>query len=112
MLKCTNDINLEKNEIKYFLSIIKKKKSVLDIGCGDGELLRNLKKRNGCNCYGIDFSSNLINVAKKKSRNINFFCIDMNKIKDDFKTDIKFDYIITKRSIQNLTSWNDQKKIY
>ena len=22
----------------------------------------------------------------------------------------KFDYIITKRSIQNLTSWNDQKK--
>jgi ubiquinone/menaquinone biosynthesis C-methylase UbiE len=110
VLKCTNDINLEKNEIKYFLSIIKKKKSVLDIGCGDGELLKNLKKRNSCNCYGIDFSSNLINVAKKNSRNINFFCIDMNKIKDDFKIDIKFDYIITKRSIQNLTSWNDQKK--
>ena len=34
----------------------------------------------------------------------------MNKIKDEFKIKIKFDYIITKRSIQNLTSWTDQKK--
>ncbi len=45
ILKCTNDINLESNEIKIFLSIIKKKKNVLDIGCGEGELLRNLKKK-------------------------------------------------------------------
>tara|TARA_Y100001970_G_C14019196_1_gene742586 strand:- start:44 stop:796 length:753 start_codon:yes stop_codon:yes gene_type:complete len=110
LLKCTNDINLEKNEIKYFLSIIKKKTNVLDIGCGDGELLRTLKKNNKCNCHGIDFSENLISVAKKKSKNINYYCMDMNKIKDQFKTNIKFDYIITKRSIQNLTSWTDQKK--
>ena len=34
----------------------------------------------------------------------------MNKIKDEFKEKIKFDYIITKRSIQNLNSWNDQKE--
>ena len=45
ILKCTNDINLETNEISIFLSIIKNKKNVLDIGCGDGELLRNLKKK-------------------------------------------------------------------
>ena len=110
ILKCTNDINLENNEISYFLSIIKKKKNVLDIGCGDGKLLRNLKKKNNCNCYGIDFSKNLIEIAKKKSKNINYYRVDMNKIKDQFKTNIKFDYIITKRSIQNLTSWTDQKK--
>ena len=110
ILKCTNDINLETNEIGIFLSIIKNKKNVLDIGCGDGELLINLKKKNKCNCYGIDFSQNLIKIAKRKSRNINYYCIDMNKIKDEFKIKIKFDYIITKRSIQNLTSWKDQKK--
>ena len=45
ILKNKNDINLESNEIKIFLSIIKKKKNVLDIGCGEGELLRNLKKK-------------------------------------------------------------------
>ncbi len=110
ILKCTNDINLEKNEIKYFLSVIKKKTSVLDIGCGDGELLRNLKKKNNCDCYGIDFSTNLINIAKKKSNNINYFCMDMNEIKNKFKRNVKFDYIITKRSIQNLTSWGNQRK--
>ena len=110
VLKCTNDINLEKNEIKYFLSIIKKKKNVLDIGCGDGELLRSLKKKNKCNCYGLDFSSNLIKIAKKKSKNIHYFCIDMNEIKNKFKKNIKFDYIITKRSIQNLITWGNQKK--
>ena len=110
ILKCTNDINLETNEIAFFLSIIKNKKNVLDIGCGDGELLRNLKKKNKCNCYGIDFSHNLIKIARQRSRNINYYCIDMNKIKDEFKVKIKFDYIITKRSIQNLTSWKDQKK--
>ena len=110
ILKCTNDINLENNEIKIFLSIIKKKKNVLDIGCGEGELLRNLKKKNKCNCYGIDFSQKLIKIAKRKSKNINYYCMDMNKIKDEFKAKIKFDYIITKRSIQNLTSWTEQKK--
>ena len=110
ILKCTNDINLETNEIGIFLSIIKNKKNILDIGCGDGELLRNLEKKNKCNCYGIDFSQNLIKIARKKSKNINYYCIDMNKIKDEFKVKIKFDYIITKRSIQNLTSWKDQKK--
>jgi len=110
ILKCTNDINLERNEIIYFLSIIKKRKTVLDIGCGDGELLRNLKKKNKCNGYGIDFSERLINVAKKKSKNINYYCLDMKKIKNQFKINVKFDYIITKRSIQNLTSWSDQKK--
>ena len=110
ILKCTNDINLETNEIGIFLSIIKNKKNVLDIGCGEGELLRYLKKKNKCNCYGIDFSQKLIKLARRKSKNINYYCIDMNKIKDDFKVKIKFDYIITKRSIQNLTSWKDQKK--
>ena len=110
ILKCTNDINLENNKINIFLSIIKNKKNVLDIGCGDGELLRNLKKINKCNCHGIDFSQNLIRIAKKRSKNINYYCIDMNRIKEEFKVKTKFDYIITKRSIQNLTSWNDQKK--
>lgn len=110
ILKCTNDLNLEKNEIDIFLSIIKKNKTVLDIGCGDGKLLRELKIKKNCNCYGIDFSKNLIDIAKKKSKGINYFCMDMCKIEELFKTKLKFDYIITKRSIQNLTSWNNQKK--
>tara|TARA_Y100000591_G_scaffold330436_1_gene361449 strand:- start:1592 stop:2059 length:468 start_codon:yes stop_codon:yes gene_type:complete len=33
----------------------------------------------------------------------------MNKINKQFKNKKKFDYIITKRSIQNLKSWKEQK---
>jgi len=109
LLKCTNDKNLENYEIKYFLSIIKKKTYVLDIGCGDGKLLRELTKKNKCKCYGVDFSNNLINKAKNKLTKIKYFCADMNKISEEFKVAKKFDYIITKRSIQNLKTWNEQK---
>jgi ubiquinone/menaquinone biosynthesis C-methylase UbiE len=110
-LKCTNDKFLEDSEIKYITSIIQKGSSVLDIGCGDGNLLRNLKKKLNIRGVGIDFSKELINSAKKRSRNIKFYCIDMIDISSLNKSlKNKFDYIITKRSIQNLTSWSDQKK--
>ena len=109
-LKCTNDKSLEIYEIKKIISIIKKKSRVLDIGCGDGELLRVLKKRLNIKGVGIDFSKELIDEAKKNSKNIKFYCEDMTNISELKKIlQIKFDYIITKRSIQNLTSWNDQK---
>ena len=109
-LKCTNDKNLESFETDYFLSVIKKKSTVLDIGCGEGQLLKKLQNKKNCNCYGIDFSPNLIKIAKKKTKNISFYCLDMTKINKEFFSDVKFDYIITKRSIQNLTSWKEQKK--
>ena len=109
-LKCTNDKSLEIYEIKKIISIIKKKSRVLDIGCGDGELLRVLKKRLNIKGVGIDFSKELIDEAQKNSKDIKFYCEDMTNISKLKKIlQIKFDYIITKRSIQNLTSWNDQK---
>ncbi len=47
---------------------------ILDIGCGDGELLRKCTdygKNNNYNfeCIGIDFNENILEFAKKKSRN-------------------------------------------
>jgi ubiquinone/menaquinone biosynthesis C-methylase UbiE len=110
-LKCTNDEFLEISEIKRIVSIIKKNSRVLDVGCGDGELLRVLKKKLNIKGVGIDFSKELINEAKKNSKNIKFYCEDMTNISNLKKIlQKKFDYIITKRSIQNLTSWKDQKK--
>ena len=109
-LKCSNDRNLELAEIKYIKKIIRKNSKVLDIGCGDGELLRQLKKKLNIKAYGFDFSPKLIQIAKRKSKNINYYCLDMLKL-DHLKKELKinFDYIITKRSIQNLVSWNSQK---
>jgi ubiquinone/menaquinone biosynthesis C-methylase UbiE len=112
VLKCTNDRFLEISEIKYIVSIIKKKSKVLDIGCGDGKLLKTLEKKLNIEGVGIDFSKKLIDEAKKNSKNIKFYCEDMTNISNlKKKLQNKFDYIITKRSVQNLTSWNDQKKL-
>ena len=83
-LKCTNDKNLESFETDYFLSVIKKKSTVLDIGCGEGQLLKKLQNKKNCNCYGIDFSPNLIKIAKKKTKNVSFYCLDMTKINKEF----------------------------
>ena len=109
-LICTNDKFLENSEIKYITSIIPRGSRVLDVGCGNGNLLRVLKKKLNIKAVGIDFSKELINTAQKKSKNIKFYCEDMMNISllnKHLKN--KFDYIITKRSIQNLTSWKDQK---
>ncbi|KJJ38069.1 hypothetical protein MB09_10555 [Aequorivita vladivostokensis] len=51
-----------------------RKLTILDIGCGDGELLRKCAdygKRNNFHfeCIGIDFNSNILEYAKTQSKN-------------------------------------------
>jgi len=38
---------------------------VLDIGCGRGDFLDNLRRLTGCQCFGIDFSDNAAKIAKE-----------------------------------------------
>jgi ubiquinone/menaquinone biosynthesis C-methylase UbiE len=49
------------NEVEEFLK--NKKGKVLDLGCGSG---RNFLKKKGLEFYGIDFSEQMIKLAKKK----------------------------------------------
>mgnify|MGYP001232535496 CR=1 FL=1 len=108
-LICTNDKLLEKYELKFLTSEIKKNSTVLDIGCGDGSLLKSLQKSKNIKGIGLDFSNNLINLAKKNSKNLDFKCLDMLELSSLKNKLINFDYIITKRAVQNLTSWKNQK---
>ena len=109
-LKCTNDHLLEKFETKFITPLIKKNAKVLDLGCGDGSLLKHLKIYKNIKGVGVDFSEQLIKISKKNRKGIEFFCHDMSKINKLKQINGKYDYIITKRSIQNLVSWKDQKK--
>jgi len=61
--------------------------SVLEIGCGTGELIGNIK---GKNKVGIDISQNMINAARKQFPDIDFVCCPAENI----NTDQKFDVII------------------
>jgi ubiquinone/menaquinone biosynthesis C-methylase UbiE len=60
--------------------------NVLDIGCGNGNVLNMLAGRSGGNFTGIDISPSAIKSALKhnrryvKSRRMKFLCQDMNKM--------------------------------
>lgn len=48
--------------------------TILDIGCGDGELLRKcadfgMKNNFDLNCIGLDFNQNILTIAQNRSRN-------------------------------------------
>ena len=72
---------------KYYSFIIPKKSKVLEIGCGTGELLNSTDPSYG---VGIDFSTNMISIAKKQFPDLIFYEDDI----EDLKLDEKFDYII------------------
>ena len=63
--------------------------SVLDIGCGNGNVLNMLASRSGCNFTGIDISPSAIKSALKRNRKyvkcerMKFLCQDMSKMPFD-----------------------------
>jgi SAM-dependent methyltransferase len=65
---------------------------VLDIGCGTGDLIASLKTKNR---VGIDYSSRMIEIARKKYPDIDFFCMEA----EDLTFDKPFDYIILSNTI-------------
>ncbi|MCL1880882.1 MAG: class I SAM-dependent methyltransferase [Oscillospiraceae bacterium] len=68
-------------------------KSVLDIGCGFGELNETLKKYQNYSYFGVDLMEEFVNEAKNRLENehIKFECCDF--LKKDF-SETKFDYAI------------------
>lgn len=58
------------SNIKSLLAhYIPKNKSVLEVGCGTGDLLASLHPKNG---FGMDLSAEMIKIAKKKHSGIKF----------------------------------------
>ncbi len=72
------------NQYKYF---IPKGKKILEVGCSTGNLLAGLEPAHG---VGIDVSSKMIDVARKKFPNLEFHEGQIS----DLKVDEKFDYVI------------------
>ena len=66
--------------------------SILEIGCGTGDMLASLK---GSRKVGIDFSKNMIEIAKNKHKNIEFLVMEAENI--NLKE--TFDYIIISNTI-------------
>ena len=65
---------------------------VLEVGCGTGDLIASLKTKNR---VGIDYSSGMIEIARKKYPDIDFSCMEA----EDLTFDEPFDYIILSNTI-------------
>lgn len=72
---------------KYFSFIIPEGKRVLELGCGQGDLLNSVKPSFG---VGVDFAAPYVEIAKQKYPNLTFSVQDAERI----ELNETFDYII------------------
>lgn len=110
-LVCSKDIRLNNFENDFMVKNIKKNKSILEIGCGNAVLLKKLISKKPKYYLGTEFVKELTEHNKKtiKKKNIFFDNLDMTLVnKKSFNK--KFDYIISKRAVQNVLSKKLQLK--
>ncbi len=79
-----------KEDIKFLKEIISEGSNVLELGCGNGQLLASLKPKHG---IGIDFSKKLIKEAKGKHSSLTFIEADIESLPANIKR-TKFDFVI------------------
>lgn len=91
----------------YDSIIFKEEKRILDVGFGTGFLTNKLYEA-GAKIYGMDFSQEMIEIAKKKMPEGIFIHWDFNDGVPSMLMDLKFDYIISSYAIHHL---NDEKKV-
>jgi len=76
---------------------IPKGATVLDLGCGDGSLLRFLKETRGVSGYGVEISD--LNIASCINNGVNAIQNDLNSGLSDFESD-SFDFVILSQTLQ------------
>lgn len=93
---------------EYILSLFSNGKllTVLDLGCGPGELISELSKMNpGLDLTGLDFSEGMINISKERNPKARHILMDVG---DLHKVNEKFDVII---STHSFPYYKDPKKV-
>jgi SAM-dependent methyltransferase len=78
-------------DLKFLKEIIPEKSNILELGCGNGQLLASLKPDYG---LGIDFSKKLIKEAKKKYHKLDFIEADIENLSKTIYNKTKFDFVI------------------
>ena len=87
-------------ELEKVLSSLKDNDSLLDVGCGNGRLVENLKNRQ-IDYLGVDSSEELIKLAKVNYPDNNFLVTDVLNLNTINK---KFDLVISVAVLHHLPS--------
>jgi ubiquinone/menaquinone biosynthesis C-methylase UbiE len=69
-----------RKELKEFVSLLNENAKVLDVGCGAGVPVAEFLVKSGFDVTGIDFSENMLELARKNVPKAMFIKKDMNKL--------------------------------
>ena len=86
-----------RNDLALISSWIKPNSKVLDLGCGDGELLKILALEKNIRGLGVDNDINKIKLALKKD--VNVLQLDLDNGLKTFNEQ-SFDYVVLAQSLQ------------
>jgi len=88
-----------RRDFKIIIDLIKPNSKVLDLGCGDGELLSLLKEQKSCRGVGIEIDEKAIYKCMDKGVTVSHGDIDTGL--QDY-SDKRFDYVILNDSLQEI----------
>ena len=88
-----------REDLELISSWVEKNSRVLDLGCGDGRLLKMLKENKNVFGYGVDYDISQIKLSLDNK--INVMQLDLNDGLTDFKNDT-FDYVVLAQSLQEI----------
>ena len=100
-----NNIKSIRKDWDLIESLIKEKSSILDIGCGEGDLIQQLKKNLEAKVHGIEKSQEL--ALKGIARGLNVTHGDAEKDLSQYANN-SFDYVILSQTLQAMV---EPKKI-
>lgn len=93
------EMQTERIDYRIILTLVEPKSRVLDMGCGDGELLYLLNKNLETRSQGIEIDHE--QIMQCVERGINVLLGDLDSGLTDFK-DNSFDYVILNNALQEL----------
>lgn len=83
---------------------IKPHSKVLDLCCGSGDLGRIIKELNPtCDVVGVDFSSNMIDIARERNRKVTYWQADAKQLPFEKNS---FDYVVMGFGLRNIPEKN------
>ena len=88
-----------REDLELISSWVEKDSRVLDLGCGDGSLLKMLKEQKNIMGYGVDYDISQIKLSLDNKINVMQF--DLNDGLKNFKNNT-FDYVILAQSLQEI----------
>ncbi|MEJ5263063.1 MAG: methionine biosynthesis protein MetW [Ignavibacterium sp.] len=88
--------DFERPDYKYIVELVKENSSIIDLGCGNGSLIKLLKETKKCEVKGIELSESGVNIANGKGLDVIQGRIDETLPFNDNQ----FDYAICHVTIQ------------